>query len=235
MRPRLLVTLALLSAMALPLAADVPVEKQRVATISVEDLQRGIVSQLTWDHGTLVVQGAIPDAKGQLSARYYSIAEPGVAMKLLDEPTLQILDYWERKSRRVSPTGLGTIVSTTDSQMPMNAIQGQEQALQYAAEMGGVRITHLLKLGSLLLFKRSGVAPYDGETYSWSPLELNKIAYTDGSGDLWIAQADGHKSTRLLKGNYTLPAWSDDGRSIAVAERKDGGKTWEVWIVYLPK
>lgn len=215
--------------------ADVRVEKQKVATISSEDLQNGIVSQLTWDHGVLVVQGAIPDARGQISARYYTIAENGVGMTLLSEPTLRMLEYWERKARRLSPTGLGRIVSSTDSQMPMNSIQGREAALGQANEMGGMRISHMLKLGSRLLFKRTGVPPYDGETYSWSPAELNRIAYTDGNGDLWIAHADGRDATRLLKGNYSLPAWSEDGGSIAIAERRNGGKTWEVSIVYLPK
>jgi hypothetical protein len=215
--------------------ADVRVEKQRVATISSKDLDNGIVSQLAWDHGVLVVQGAIPDAKGQLSARYYRIAEPGVGVTLLDEPTRRMLEYWDRKANRTSPTGVGKIVSSTDSSLPMNSIQGREAALAQANDMGGMQISHMLKLGSLLLFKRIGLPPYDGETYSWSPLELGRIAFTDAAGDLWIARVDGHDATRLLKGNYTLPAWSDDGRSIAVAERKDGGKTWEVSLVYLPQ
>jgi hypothetical protein len=228
----LLATVSCLTA--LPAGADQPIEKQRVAVLSAEDLQRGIVSQLAWDHGVLVVQGAIPDEKGQLSARYFTVAESGVGVKLLDEPTRQILQYWEKKANRLSPTGLGRIVSSSDTQAPMNALQGREQALANASDVG-MQIAHTLKLGSLQLLKRSGEAPYDGETYSWSPLELNQIAYTDGNGDLWIAGADGRNPRRLVKGSYTLPAWSEDGRSIAVAERKNGGKTWEVWVVYLPK
>jgi hypothetical protein len=217
-----------------PLDADVRVERQRVATISSADLANGIVSELTWDQGVLVMQGAIPDGKGQLSARYYSIAQKGVAMTLLNEPTLRMLEYWERKSKRTSPTGLGTIVSASDSQMPMNSLQGREAAIHQASDMGGMQVTHMLRLGSTVILKRSGLPPYDGETYSWSPIELNRLAYTDGQGDLWIVDADGRNAKRLLKGNYTLPAWSEDGRSIAVAERKHGGKTWDLWIVYLP-
>jgi hypothetical protein len=55
-----------------------------------------------------------------------------------------------------------------------------------------------------------------------------------GSGDRWIARADGSRPERLLKGSFTLPAWSEDGRLIAVAERKDNGRTWEVSIVTVP-
>ena len=41
-------------------------------------------------------------------------------------------------------------------------------------------------------------------------------------------------SRRLLKGDFTLPAWSDEGGAIAVAEKKDGGRRWEIIIVWLP-
>ena len=66
-------------------------------------------------------------------------------------------------------------------------------------------------------------------------MELNRIAYVDGKGDLWVARADGGKPQRLLRGDYTLPAWSDDGRAIAVAERKDGGRRWDISAVLLPE
>jgi Tol biopolymer transport system component len=94
----------------------------------------------------------------------------------------------------------------------------------------------VLRLGDLLLLERSGaVPPYDGETWSWSPPELNRIAYVDQRGDLWVASADGRKPQRLIRGEFTLPAWSDDGRVIAVAERKNGGKRWEISVVQVPQ
>jgi hypothetical protein len=38
-----------------------------------------------------------------------------------------------------------------------------------------------------------------------------------------------------LKGDFTLPAWSDEGGAIAVADKKDGGRRWEIIIVRLPE
>ena len=94
----------------------------------------------------------------------------------------------------------------------------------------------IVRLGKLVLHEReSGVAPYDGEVWSWSPAELNRIAYVDGKGDLWVAAADGRNARRLLKGDFTLPAWSDDGKAIAVAEKKDGGRRWDISVVLLPE
>src|SRR4029453_2486485 len=102
--------------------------------------------------------------------------------------------------------------------------------------MGGMQTRYLLKLGNLVLLERAnGVDPYDGETYSWSPADLYRIAYVDGKGDLWIARAEGEGATRVMRGDFTLPAWSEDGRMIAIAERKDGGHRWEISILHLPE
>jgi hypothetical protein len=37
-----------------------------------------------------------------------------------------------------------------------------------------------------------------------------------------------------MRGDFTLPAWSEDGRMLAIAERKDGGHRWEISILHLP-
>ena len=108
--------------------------------------------------------------------------------------------------------------------------------MQDAVNMGGTQQRFLVRLGNLTLHERVGqIAPYDGEVWSWSPPELNRIAYVNSDGDLWIARADGSSPERLLRGNFTLPAWSDDGRLIAVAERKNRGAKWEISIVHVPQ
>jgi Tol biopolymer transport system component len=53
--------------------------------------------------------------------------------------------------------------------------------------------------------------------------------------DLWIARADGAHAERILHGPVTLPAWSEDGRLIAVTERKDDGARWDISIVRVPE
>ena len=107
--------------------------------------------------------------------------------------------------------------------------------MQDAVNMGGTQQRYVVRLGKLNLHERTGqIAPYDGEVWSWSPPELNRIAYVSGSGDLWVARANGSSPQRLMRGNFTLPAWSEDGRMIAVAERKDRGAKWEISIVHVP-
>ena len=229
--------LILASLLALPvgvLAQDA--ERQLVVTITSEQLKGGVVSEITWDGGAIVLQGVFAQPNGELNAHYFVKPAEGITLQPRMAHTEGSARYWAIKSRTISPTGLGRITTSQDAKMPMYGIASQEQRMMDANHMGGTQIRHIVKLNSLVLHERHGeVAPYDGETWSWSPLELNRVAYVDGSGDLWIARADGSDAQRILKGNFTLPAWSEDGRMIAVAERKNNGRRWEISLVTVPK
>jgi hypothetical protein len=209
-------------------------DKQLVATISAADLRSGIVSEITWDGGLLMLQGVFADPTGQLKAHYLVIPADRITLQTRDQQTDESLEYWRMKSSRISPTGLGRITSKSDTKMPQFGIGDLERRLGDAHNMGGTQTESTLRLGSLVLLERDGPEPYDGETWSWSPAELNRIAFVDAKGDLWTAGADGRRPQRLLRGDFTLPAWSPDGRTIAVAERKDEGRRWEIFVVHLP-
>lgn len=217
-------------------AAEQAVEKQHVLTITAPDIDGGILSEITWDKGALLLQGVIANPDGSLSGRYLLVPAQGTALTKLKAHTDASEKYWDRKARRISPTGLGSISSGTDSKMPMYGVSSLQRRIGDAVDMGGMQKKSTLLLGGLVLHERSdGREPYDGEVWSWSPAELNRIAYVDGKGDLWVARADGRDARRLLKGDFTLPAWSDDGKAIAVAERKDGGRRWDISVVLLPE
>jgi Tol biopolymer transport system component len=226
----------LLAVLLLPAAAAAQnAEKQLVVTITSEQLKGGVVSEITWDGGTLVLQGVFARPSGELEAQYFVTPARDISLQQRTEHTPASAKYWEMKSRTVSPTGLGRITTAKDEKMPMYGIASQEQRMYDATQMGGTQVLHVVKLGELILHERtSQIPPYDGEIWSWSPPELNRVAYVDGKGDLWIARADGRDPRRVVRGNFTLPAWSDDGRVIAVAERKNGGKKWEISVITLP-
>jgi hypothetical protein len=220
---------------ALPL--DSPrVEKTVIVSIGSDMLKGGMVTEIMWDGGLLLIQGVFAEPSGQLKADYFAVPADGVELKPLPEPTDAAIKYWEMKANRLSPTGLGRIASSTDAKMPMYGVGSLDKRLRDAHEMGGMETHHILRLGDLILLERvGGEPPYDGETYSWSPPELNRLAYVDGKGDLWVVGADGRRPTRLLRGEFTLPAWSEDGRTLAIAERKDNGRRWEISLVHLPE
>jgi hypothetical protein len=231
-----MVPLALLLAGLLVLTGDQAVERQHVLSITAPDIDGGILSEITWDNGALLLQGVVANPDGSLSGRYIVVPARGTTLARLKDQTDSSAAYWEKKAKRTSPTGLGSISTGLDSRMPMYGIASLEKRMGDAADMGGMQQKTIVRLGKLVLHERaSGVAPYDGEVWSWSPAELNRIAYVDGKGDLWIASADGRNARRLLKGDFTLPAWSDDGKAIAVAEKKDGGRRWDISVVLLPE
>jgi hypothetical protein len=231
-----MVSFPLLLACLLFAAGDQAVERQHILSITAPDIDGGILSEITWDNGALLLQGVVANPDGSLSGRYVVVPAKGTTLARLKDQTDSSIAYWQKKSNRLSPTGLGAISSGHDSKMPLYGIASLEQRMADAADMGGMRQKTVVRLGKLVLHEReSGVAPYDGEVWSWSPAELNRIAYVDGQGDLWVASADGRNPRRLLKGDFTLPAWSDDGKAIAIAEKKDGGRRWEISVVLLPE
>jgi hypothetical protein len=228
--------LVMLLAGAAALPGDQAVERQHVLTISAADIDNGILSEITWDHGALLLQGVVANPDGSLSGRYLVTPTKGTALERRKDQTDASVAYWERKAKRVSPTGVGTIASATDSRMPLYGVANLQTRIGDAVDMGGMQKKVTVRLGRLVIHERDdGREPYDGEVWSWSPAELNRIAYVDGKGDLWIASADGRDAQRLLKGNFTLPAWSDDGKAIALAEKKDGGRRWEISVILLPE
>ena len=228
------VTLLLLPFSAPPARAQAA-EKRVIVTITSEQLKGGVISEITWDGGMLVLQGVFANSDGSLSANYFVTPSENISLQQRDSHTDASAKYWETKSRTSSPTGIGEIVTTTDTKLPMYGIASQAERMNDAVNMGGTQKHHTVRLGKLVLHERSGPAvPYAGEVWSWSPPELNRIAYVDKEGDLWIALADGRNPQRILKGSFTLPAWSDDGRMIAVVEKKNNGLKWEISIVSVP-
>lgn len=228
-------TVLFLLAAAVAIAADQAVERQHVLTIKAPDIDGGILAEITWDNDALMLQGVVANPDGSLSGRYLLIPAKSTTLEHRTAHTDTSLEYWEKKSKRLSPTGIGAITTIADSKMPMYGIATLEKRMGDANDMGGMRQKWIVRLGKLVMHERDdGRQPYDGEFWSWSPAELNRIAYVDGQGNLWVAGADGRNPKRLLKGNFTLPAWSDDGKAIAVAEKKDGGRRWDISVVLVP-
>ena len=231
-----LLLLALIVVLAAPGEPQTAVEKEVVVTITSRDIDNGSLAGIAWDDGTLLMQGAVANPDGSVSGRYVVLPARGTTLKHLKEPTEASIAYWDRKAKRISPTGLGRIDLASDQKMPLYGVGSLETRINEAVNMGGMSQHHIVKLGALILNERDNAPPpYDGELWSWSPAEVNRIAYVDAKGDLWIARADGANPQRVLKGHFTLPAWSDDGKAIAIAERKGDGRKWEICVIMLPE
>jgi hypothetical protein len=234
MRHPFALALAVIALAAIPAAQTL--DKELVATISGPAVEGAIVSELLWDGGTLIIQSAVLQANDQIVPRYFAVPGAHMELRRLEAAPASADHYWKIKASRTSPTGLGTIRVHTDSQTAMFGVGSQQDRLLNAVAFGAMDVTHELHVGRLLIHTRKGPEPpYDGEVWAWSAPELNRLAYVDGKGDLWIARADGRGAERIMRGPVTLPAWSDDGRLIAVTERKEGGARWDISIVRVPE
>ena len=208
-------------------------EKLLIASIDPGAVEQGSVAELVWEGSELVVLIAVPRGAGH-EPRFYALPGPGVALRRLPAPPAGRDEYWRKKAARLSPTGLGRIDKSSDSKMPMMGIGSLEQRLGNAADFGSMDQTFEVRLGARVIHSRRQHDIYDGEVWAWSPPEQNQIAYVDSQGDLWIADADGARPRQLAKGNFLLPAWSLDGRAIAVVERNTSKKRWDVYVVTVP-
>jgi len=231
LRCRTAALVGLFGASSVSLPAQAP-DKELVATLTGKQLAGGLVTGLAWDGGTLIIQTAAIE-KGEPKPRYYAVPGPGMELRRLDAVPASVETYWKRKANRRSPTGIGTIGLVSGSKLPMYGVASQDKRFRDAVDMGGTQVTHELRIGELVIHRRRDTAPYDGEVWSWSPAEVNRVAYVDEKGDLWVARASGASPERLLAGRFTLPAWSDDGRLIALAEKKGDGGKWEISVIHL--
>src|SRR6185503_1213881 len=146
--------------------ADQSVERQHVLTITAPDIDGGVLSEITWDNGALLLQGVVANPDGSLSGRYILVPAKGTTVAKLKAQTASSVAYWDKKAKRHSPTGIGSISSGMDSKMPMYGVASLERRIGDAVDMGGTQQKMTLRLGRLVLHERSqGTEPYDGEVW----------------------------------------------------------------------
>src|SRR5688572_29336084 len=176
MQPLLLMCAIAVTAAAPPQAQA---EKELILTITAPELKGGVISEITWDGKALMLQGVFAEPSGELKAQYFIVPAESTRLEQRQEQTDASLEYWRKKSSKVSPTGFGRIEFKSDTKMPQFGVGDLERRAVEAVEMGGTQTRIEVRLGSLTLHEREGEPPYDGEVWSWSPAELNRVAYVD--------------------------------------------------------
>lgn len=144
-------TLLFLLAAAVTVAAGQAVERQHVLTIKAPDIDGGILAEITWDNDALMLQGVVANPDGSLSGRYLLMPAKSTKLERRTEHTDASLQYWEKKSKRLSPTGIGAITSIADSKMPMYGIASLERRMGDANGMGGMRQKWIVRLSKLII------------------------------------------------------------------------------------
>src|SRR5262245_65415490 len=73
------------------------VERQHVVTITAQEIDGGVLSEITWDNGALLLQGAVANPDGSLSGRYVIVPAGSTTLARLKEQTAKSLEYWNLK------------------------------------------------------------------------------------------------------------------------------------------
>ena len=68
-------------------AGDQAVERQHILSISAPDIDGGILSEITWDNGAILMQGVVANPDGSLAARYVVIPARGTTLARLKAQT----------------------------------------------------------------------------------------------------------------------------------------------------
>ena len=90
-------------------------EKELILTITAPELKGGVISEITWDGDTLMLQGVFAEPTGELKAQYFVVPADGTKLEHRKEQTDSSLEYWRRKSRSIarSTTGSSSMVQMT--------------------------------------------------------------------------------------------------------------------------
>ena len=86
------------------------------------------MSEITWDGGTLLLQGIFAEPGGELKTQYFVVPTESTKLEHRDTQTDASLEYWRKKASRTSPTGLGRIQIGSDTKMPQFGLGGPSGA-----------------------------------------------------------------------------------------------------------
>jgi hypothetical protein len=194
---------------------------------------KGRPAMLAWsDEGAeLYLETVQGDTRESLKLHHY-LLHPGKAPQSIDAQPAWAQAYWKWKSAKAFFGDPLLVIAVDTRQEVLDNLNGsaankavylQEtlsgRDLLLAKQTGGTRITHHLLLKGHVIgeFVDEEIVP--GYTFGWSPQDLGLIAYRSISGRLAVMNAAGDTLTAAATKDVLLPAWSDDGASIAYLER----------------
>ncbi len=211
-------------------------EPSTVATLDMGKL-KGEPARLAWspDGSELYVQtreGAFGQANAKL--RHYAFAATNGSKRDLDAEPEWASAYWTHKSAQASPDDAGLKIElktetrqqrTTSAPMAGAMARGGVSTAETgtsagdagAAAYGSQTATvHVMRLKGVTVgeFLNSVIVP--GLTFGWAPKGTNAIAYVDPhAGRITVMDGGGGKQEIGSTKDALLPAWSQDGSSLA--------------------
>jgi len=210
----------------------------KILSLDAKALQ-GTPSRMAWspDGTRLYVRMSEYDRWANETARHYLIDVAGRRRMEAEATPGWVTDYWAWKSAPVAPDRPSFAIKleqvegvARSTNVPREGTIGQS-ASDPTADPTGVQtvaaavwtsqriVTSTMWLHGQVIAQVVNKPLRPGSTFSWSPASLGLIAYADEKGRLVIMDAAGHLRRVAKTKNVLLPAWSEDGHSLAYFQK----------------
>jgi hypothetical protein len=207
----------------------------------------GFPTRLSWspDGETLYVRFVKRDRWANETTKHAVIRVADGAQSLVDGEPAWASAYWLRKSgytcpgaldfavsaetrtERRTPTSAGSSGSigqnTGDPYAPGFELGPQGQAIVASAMQAQYVTTTTMKLRGQLISEFVNTEAVPGLMFGWAPEGLAAVAYGDRKRHLVIQERSGRRHQIRDTQNVLLPAWSDDGKTLAWIEQRAQG------------
>jgi len=211
---------------------------------------KGDLMRLAWspDGKQLYVLTVERDASGNpKSMRHYVMGLDGKNPKGVNAEPPWVAAYWTWKSAQTAPALPAFRIEVEQGQKRITSTsipRGGALARGGVSGSGGTSVDEGMEAGLgfhtayvyTLRLKGEVVGEFINEpavpglTFGWGPAGSGLMAFTDKDGHLIVMDDQGHKQEIKDTKDAQLPAWTDDGKRLAYAQ-KTGRKTFAVRVL----
>jgi hypothetical protein len=204
------------------LTLDLP---KMIKEVSPDESQKSQLARLCWfeDGKEIYLNGYTQDANYKVTYYHFILKSDGSDFRKVERSPFWAESYWNWKSPLKSPGGKAEL-----SKKKSDVLAASGRSL---GDFQNVIPVTTVRFGKKILREQKGYGEVEGVCYGWAPEGTAVLLYTDKKGNLCAIDYEGKEEKLLLKGDYTLPAWSWQADRIALAETKKGGKSWLIYVV----
>ncbi len=186
---------------------------------------------LTWspDATQLCVHIAPPDRRQAFRPRYFVFDLATRQLTQVEKEPAWAPAYWAWKSAQAAPFNPDfKIIVEVMHHLTMPPAVGTDPNVHMTPGVEEPMTMTLTLRGEIVGESDSPIAP--GLTFGWAPEKLGVISFVNRDGRLVIMDQEGRKQELSASKNAFLPAWSEDGKSLAFLERS-GRKNFILMLV----
>jgi hypothetical protein len=203
------------------LALDLP---KMTREVSRDASQKSQSARLCWsgDGKEIYLNSYTRDANFEMTFSHFILKSDGSEFRKVERSPFWVESCWNWKASLQSPGG-----KAEPSEKKSDAVAASGRGLNSFQNV--IPVTRIC-LGKRTLREQKGYGELKGVCYGWATEGTAILLYAGKKGNLVAIDYEGKEEKLLLKGDYTLPAWSCQADRVAFVETKKGGKGWRIYV-----